>query len=405
MPYSALHESILAPGLCASCGGCVAACPAEVLELDDESIPTPRLAPAAIDDACGTCNLCLDVCPGRDPEVPASERRRYGRARRAAERWTGIRRNVYAAQSPVEHLREAAAAGGGATALLVAALRSGLADAALVVGRDLERPWVPAPVVTADEDVVVACAQSTYCIAPNLQALATTEYERIAMVGVPCELQSLEKMRRLEPVPSAAARVAITLELACSSSTRRVGTEFLIEERLRLPLAEVASVRYRDGTYPGAFTVVDRDGDRHTLPFHELVTDFKRFKTHRCSTCPDWWSGLADVSICDADENIFQTSRDGTTMPRASLAVTRSDVGEELVAAAAELGLLRVGPGELHEERNLGLQRKRNRYLAARAAGKLVPAAPAEELRNGSFLSDDDVIERLSAEAPKLESR
>jgi coenzyme F420 hydrogenase subunit beta len=51
---------------------------------------------------------------------------------------------------------------------MLTALRSGLADAVIVVGRDAQRPWVPAALITDSEDEVIRCGQTSYCLTPNL---------------------------------------------------------------------------------------------------------------------------------------------------------------------------------------------------------------------------------------------
>ena len=141
-------------------------------------------------------------------------------------------------------------------------------------------------------------------------------------------------MKNLVPLPEVAEKVVLTVEIACASSTKLAGTEFLITEKLGIPLEDVVEMRYRDGEYPGEFAVTTRDGQRKALPFFEVVDEFKRFKTHRCLVCGDWWSGIADVSISDGDPNIYASSQSGARPPRQSIVMTRTKEGEKAVQAA-----------------------------------------------------------------------
>jgi coenzyme F420 hydrogenase subunit beta len=403
MPFADLRSAILEPDLCGGCGGCAAVCPHDLLRLDQDG--RPFLADAARGEApCGSCRLCLDVCPGRDTDVARSERRLFGRSRTVAERWTGVMRGIYTVACRDSAIAARAAAGGAGTALLIAGLRAGLAQAVVVIGRDPERPWVPRALVTADEDEIVACSQSTYCIAPTLQLLRGPGYDRLGMVGLPCEMQSLNRMRNLADPPPAAGRVTFTLEIACSSSTRLAGTEHLLTRLLHVDLDEVEDVRYREGEYPGEFVARTRDGRRRSLPFHQLVNEFRAFKTHRCLSCPDWWSGLADVSICDSDPNVFATSLAGSGSARGSTVVVRTEMGERLLALAGDRGLLRVAPATFDPDVNLGLQRKRHRYrdMRDRHPGR-VPAPPVPGADDSPYLSDDEVLRRLSTPNARLE--
>jgi coenzyme F420 hydrogenase subunit beta len=392
-----LQLQVLDADLCASCGACAAVCPPDVLDFDVDR-PVPTLRPGTdIDVACAGCSLCVDVCPGRDPRVAESELRVFGRQRTADERWTGIFRQIYQGRALDERVFTAASAGGAGTALLVAALDAGIVDAVLVVGRDRDRPWLPVPRLVDDPLDVVECAQASYCITPTLQLLRDAPYERIGMVGLACQVEAVHKMRNLPDVPAAARKLAFVIEIACASSTRRAGTEHLIENRLQLPLVEVSKMRYRDGDYPGEFAVWDQEGDRRSMPFHELVLEFKAFKTNRCMVCPDWWSGLADISIADGDPNIFKTSRSNRDVAKSSLLLTRTAVGDSLVDMAVRRGALEVTPDEFDPESSLGLQRKRHRYAHfSQERPSEVPTAPAPEADCLVVLSDDEVINGMS---------
>ena len=395
MPYADLKSDILDQDMCARCGACAAVCPPGWLAIGDEGTPVTTVETAAMD--CGGCSLCLDVCPGKDPATPQSEIRIFGRTRTRAERWTGIFRQNLVLTSTNQQILKSAAAGGAGTTLMLTALRSGLADAVIVVGRDPKRPWVPMALVTDSEEEVIRCGQTSYCLTPNLHLLRDPRFARIALVGVPCEIQAVRKMQNVVPISEVAEKVVLTVEIACASSTKRAGTEFLITEKLGIPLEDVADMRYRDGEYPGEFAVKTRDGRRRTLPFFELVDEFKRFKTHRCIVCGDWWSGLADISISDGDPNIYASSQSGARPPRQSIMITRTQRGEEIVQAAVQLGFATVRARTFVAEDNLGLQRKRFRYASfAQSMPNRVPAPPVDYEETERLLSDSEVIARMA---------
>jgi coenzyme F420 hydrogenase subunit beta len=402
MPFENLKQQILDQDMCARCGACAAACPPGWLTIGGDGEPAPTIDVRSMD--CGACSLCLDVCPGRDTDTPRSEQRIFGRTRTADERWSGIFEESLLLASADARILKRAAAGGAGTSLLIAALRSNYADAVVVVGRDRERPWAPAALITDDEDEVLNCAQTSYCITPNLQTLRDSRFERVAVIGVPCEVQAIGKMKNLDPIPAVAEKVVLTLEIACASSTKRAGTEHLITQKLGIALSDVHEMRYRDGEYPGEFAVMTRDGKRHSLPFFELVDDFKRFKTHRCLSCGDWWSGLADVSISDGDPNIYASSQTGARPPKQSMAMVRTANGGEILRIAKELGLISVRPAAFNPETNLGLQRKRFRYASfVKAMPQRVPTAPVAYAEADALLSDAEVVSRMANHKPVVD--
>jgi coenzyme F420 hydrogenase subunit beta len=395
MPFVDLKSEILDQDMCTRCGACVAICPPGWLAVGGDSVPVPAVDPDAM--ACGECSLCLDVCPGKDTGTPRSELGIFGRSRTPAERWTGIFRQSLVLTSTNPRVLGGAAAGGAGTTLMLTALRSGLADAVIVVGRDADRPWVPAALITDSEDEVIRCGQTSYCLTPNLQLLRDPRYARIAVVGVPCEIQAVRKMQTLLPMPEIAGKIVLAVEIACASSTMLAGTEYLITEKLGIPLHDVAEMRYRDGEYPGEFAVRTRKGERRALPFFEVVDEFKRFKTHRCLVCGDWWSGLADVSISDGDPNIYASSQSGARPPRQSIVMTRTPQGEKIVQMAVQLGLASVTPRPFVSEDNLGLQRKRFRYASfAQAMPNRVPTPPVDYQETETLLTDTEVIDRMA---------
>ncbi len=395
MGFVELKSEILDQDMCARCGACVAICPPGLLAINDDQMPVPLVEPEAM--SCEDCSLCLDVCPGKDTATPASEARIFGRTRTPSERWTGIFRQSLVLTSTNPRVLSGAAAGGAGTTLMLTALRSGLADAVIVIGRDASRPWVPVALITDSEDDVIRCGQTSYCLTPNLQLLRDPRFKRIALVGVPCEIQAVSKMQNLVPLPDVAEKVVLTVEIACASSTKLAGTEFLITEKLGFKLQDVAEMRYREGEYPGSFTVKTRDGQQGSLPFFEVVDEFKRHKTHRCLVCADWWSGLADVSISDGDPNIYASSQSGAKPPRQSIVMTRTEQGEKIVQAAVQLGLATVRSRGFISEDNLGLQRKRFRYAAfAESMPNRVPTPPIAYEETETLLTDTEVIDRMS---------
>ncbi len=405
MPFLELKSEILDQDMCTRCGACVAVCPPGLLSISDDHMPVPALDPEAM--PCAECSLCLDVCPGKDTATPASKSRIFGRSRTPAERWTGIFRRSLVLTSTNPRVLAGAAAGGAGTTLMLTALRSGLADAVIVVGRDAQRPWVPAALITDSEDEVIRCGQTSYCLTPNLQLLRDPRFKRIALIGVPCEVQAVRKMQNLDPLPEVAEKIVLAVEIACASSTKLAGTEYLITEKLGIKLHDVAEMRYREGEYPGQFTVKTHDGTRKSLPFFEVVDEFKRHKTHRCLVCGDWWSGLADVSISDGDPNIYASSQSGAKPPRQSIVMTRTEEGEKIVQAAVRLGLATVTPRPFIAEGRI------SGYSGSAFAMPPLPRAcrtgwsppPVDYEETETLLSDTEVINRMSYHMKIMPSR
>lgn len=83
--FDKLNREIVSIGLCTDCGTCVGVCPNKCLEMDYE-----LEEPQRVKRCLPGCNLCWEVCPGRDVPMLAFERMLFGRERGADEMLLGI---------------------------------------------------------------------------------------------------------------------------------------------------------------------------------------------------------------------------------------------------------------------------------------------------------------------------
>lgn len=395
MSYSQLRATILDNDLCTRCGACVPACPERMIRMVD-------LLPALVgkEDQCGTCNDCVQVCPGADPHTPEAEDALFGRRRTPEQRWLGIYEEVVTCWATDPEVYDASASGGSVSALLAHALERLGFDWVLVCGREPERPYRASPVVCRDPRTVHKYAQSTYQLSPYLAPLRSLleadKPSRGAVAGLSCHMQAVRALQRLDsPIGRRAReRIEFLIEIACSSNTLPSATETLITRDLALELEDVANVLYRDGEpYPGWFTVVTRDGERHRLPLFHAFRHFTSHKTHRCLSCPDWLSGLADISVIDGDPNIFIASVNGASEFRKNgTLLVRTPAGRAILESAARAGAVAYERSALRMDGNLGLERKRSRRLHYERQDKPISAGPVPGLVESDDALDDATL-------------
>ncbi|MEH2193503.1 MAG: Coenzyme F420 hydrogenase/dehydrogenase, beta subunit C-terminal domain [Nostoc sp.] len=378
MSFQNLQETILSPNLCASCGACQLACPSDVIQINDLY---PKLT-TTTDEICGECTDCLNVCPGLDTGVPESEKQLFGRLRQPEERWLGIYTSIYGGCATDSAVFERSASGGSVTTLLASAMKCLNLDCVVVAGRDDQRPWRAAPMVFYDPAELSKAAQSTYQLFPHLSILKDLFREnpslRIGIVGIACHIQALRKLQRIDNQWGEIARkqILFTIEIACSSSTSPSGTETLIVDSMGISLDDVKEVRYREGNYPGEFVVHTKDGEKKSISLWEAVRHFKEHKTYRCLSCGDWMSGLADISVCDGDPNIFKSSQqESSHFAKHGSIFVRTETGAKVLEWARETDALNIWPTTVSGV-NLGLERKRNRRAYYEGLKDLVPESP-----------------------------
>ena len=387
------------------------ACPKDLIEMDD-LVPVARVDTA--DLTCGECTDCLQMCPGLSPGTHAVEERMFGRARRDDERWLGIYDELVACWALDDAVHSRSGAGGAVSALLAHAMHHLQLDWALVCGRRGDKPWRAAPAICRNPTEVHQYSQSTYQLTPHLiglyDVLRQEEESRGAIVGLPCHFQALRGIQALaSPVGDRARkRVAFTIEIACSSNTLPSGTEALLVDELGLELQHVTRVFYRDATcegvaYPGVFSAETVDGTRHELPLWRAFRTFKRHKTHRCLSCPDWLSGLTDVSVFDGDPNIFVASVNGTSdYAKHGTVLIRTPLGAAVLRSAQNAGVVGVRQTDLPPG-NLGLERKRSRRVLHERGARPIPEPPIPGYVEPGECVDDDELLSVPADIRKHE--
>ena len=182
--YLDLKSEVWDTGRCSGCGACVAVCPADALFFDEgEMVTAPRsngYCKQATDSV--PCGACYAVCP-RTIEQPAEELGEY--------------LELVSAHAAIDVPRRQS--GGAVTAILANALDEGLIDAVVTVTED---HWTlrPSSVVITKSDVLIQQAGSRYSwwvplLAALKYAVVERKFRKIAVVGVPCAVQALARIR------------------------------------------------------------------------------------------------------------------------------------------------------------------------------------------------------------------
>lgn len=356
-----LEREVLRRDLCCGCGACLLVCRNKAFYQRDDGLI--EVVAGYDRSLCGNCALCAQVCPSMGLGLQSAVA-----GWRADDNSLGgvcVQRpmQTLAMYSTDKNIRQNAASGGAVTAILVHGLDTGAFEAAIVVGREKERPWFPHPVLTSDVNTVIDCAQSTYSVCASLAALSSCcskQVRRVAFVGLACHMQALRKAERYRSSLPWLPEITLTLELACSSNTLVTGTTSLLTDLFRLTLGQVRDVKYREGEYPGSFWVRTKQGQEFRIPFWQSVTHFQDFKPWRCRLCQDWMSGLADLSFADGSDDPLTLSRIGGTGDRKSCVFVWSRRGKEILRSACESGSLQSQPTIFHT--NAGLERKKKRF-------------------------------------------
>jgi coenzyme F420 hydrogenase subunit beta len=277
--YLDLKSEVWDTGICSGCGACVAVCPADALFFDEgEMVATPRsngYCKQATDSV--QCGACYTACPrvGDQPEETLGDYLELVPAKAAFE--------VTRKQS-----------GGAVTAILANALDEGLIDAVVTVTEDR---WTlrPSSVIITKSDVLVQQAGSRYSwwvplLAALKNAVVVRKCRRIAVVGVPCAVQALARIRSsdndlLRPY---AKSIRLVIGLFC---TETFDYTALVQGKLRTHYKlEPNEIRKLD--VKGKLEILKQDGSTTTVPLAELETCIRK----GCHYCTDLTAVLSDIS-------------------------------------------------------------------------------------------------------------
>jgi coenzyme F420 hydrogenase subunit beta len=277
--YLDLKSEVWDTGRCSGCGACVAVCPADALSFKEgEQVGFPvstGYCKQATDSVL--CGACYAACP-RTGEQPAEE--------------LGTYLELVSATAGFEVPQRQS--GGAVTALLAHALDTGLIDAVVTVTEDR---WTlrPSSVVITKSDVLVQQAGSRYSwwvplLAALKHAVVERKFRRIAVVGVPCVVQALGRIRSsdndlLKPYGKA---IRLVIGLFCTESFDYAA---LVHGKLRTHYTlEAHEIRKLD--VKGKLEILKHDGTTTIVPLAELESCIRT----GCHCCTDLTAVMSDIS-------------------------------------------------------------------------------------------------------------
>jgi coenzyme F420 hydrogenase subunit beta len=315
--YLDLKHEVWDTGRCSGCGACVAVCPADSLSFDEgEMVESPRsngYCKQATDKV--SCGACYAVCP-RTGSQPAET--------------LGTYIELLNAKSTFDIPRKQS--GGAVTAILANALDEGLIDAIVTVTEDR---WTlrPSSVIITKTDVLVEQAGSRYSWwVPLLAALKYAaiehKYKRIAVIGIPCAVQAVARMREsdndlLKPFGKV---IRLVIGLFCTES---FDYQALIVGKLKthykLDPHDIKKLNVK-----GKLEILKQDGSTATVPLAELETCIRK----GCHFCTDLTAVFSDISAGSVGSPAGSTTL-----------IVRTPTGKGFVSSAVQNRKLDVSSG------------------------------------------------------------
>lgn len=328
-----LKSEVIDAGLCTRCGTCVGVCPKGVLGIDNDlgdCLPQR-------DGTCEDCDgECYAGCSGKYVDFPALHHVLHGRQPESF--LLGNYRDLWIAHATDERIRRQGGSGGAVTAMLKYLFDTGRIEGAYVLAMAPDRPYMSKPVVARNYEEAQAASQSKYCVnAYNVLLGDMPGNGDLAYVGLPCHVHSIRKLQQAGH--AAARRFRYVLGSYCGNILHFSSVRSFLAKHGVTDLAEVKSLAYRAGEWPGNMRVEFKCGRVISMPkFHaNYLIPFHIMK--RCLLCTDLANEFADVSGGDAWAPVYEEQGKGFSM-----LVVRTETGKQLADEMIREGRIEVVP-------------------------------------------------------------
>jgi len=323
--------------LCTGCGTCAGVCPNETLAM--EMTPEGTYIPQIVTDSCQDCSLCTEVCPVNKENI--TELNQFIFNKMPDNFLMGNFIDCYTGYSTDSAIRWNATSGGIITSLLIFLLRNQLIDGALLTRISRDDPLKAEPFIAHTENDILSAIGSKYVPVALNQLLnqISSESGKFAVVGLPCHIEGI---RRAElKIPRLREKIIYHFGLVCSRTMSFRGVEYILR-KMGVSLNDVTELKYRGEGWPSGLNVLLKNGKKKSLPmlgtwWSEIFGGYF-FSHYHCTVCGDVLNERSDISFADAYlPEVMRNDKSG-----ASILITRTAKGENLIKAATENNVIEV---------------------------------------------------------------
>ena len=311
-----LKRDVIDAGLCIMCGACLNHCP---------HIVRYKGRVVVLDDCDRNEAECYGYCPRTPTDWDLLSQTAFGVPYNVDG--IGTVRNVFLCRSTSSQIHHEGQDGGVITALLTVALESGLIDAA--VEARIADDKSSSGFVARDKEGIIQCAGNNYEASFSLEAfnsLPRDNTERLAVVGLPCQIEALTKMRASASQTRASVEnIKFALGLFCGWALLPFQFHRYLREKIDLQQVVKFDIPHHPADTFDIYTTAGVESIK--------LDDIREFINPACSYCLDMTSEFADISV-GSGRRIFGWNT----------VIIRSKRGEELFEKARANGLLETAP-------------------------------------------------------------
>ena len=365
----ALEERVTRKDLCTMCGACSSLCPylrtwqGRIVKLDECDLAEGR---------------CFAYCPRTEVDLNGIHQKVFGKD--YTDIIMGPVKEIQMARAVDLDIREKAQTGGVVSTLMQFATEEGLIDAAVLTKRDKNHQLQGQVAYNSEE--ILACAGSSYVAGPTLEALnqgPREGAERIGIVGIPCQVLALGKMRA-SPLKDRSYTDRVTLVIGLFCTWALTYSPFLEYLRNRVDGAEICKLDITPP--PERLLKVTTDTKVWDIPIDEI----RPFIRPTCGICMDMTSELSDISV-----GTVEGLRGWNTV------VIRTDTGSKLFSRAEAASVIETQPlpkENLKHLKEASLLKKQRALSALKERG---------EMDGGYLILSNELIEKIQSEPTEVD--
>lgn len=267
---------------CSGCGLCAGICPVNCLQIYNGF--------GKIDeDKCIRCGLCYFVCPRSYLPVKILNMVQENASEIKDSTKIGYYIEAYSARTKIKEISEICQDGGISSTCIHYLLEKKKID--LAIGAKMSNTlWRPEPLLIKNKEDILSSAGTKYVNNPNLQLLNENELtgNKIAVVGVPCQMQALLKSKIYNIGFPSLNNIEYRIGIFCMES---FSYESLLNICKKLDI-DINNAKKMD-INKGKFFIYTKKGDELNIPIKEI----SHLAREDCEICYDLTSESADISI------------------------------------------------------------------------------------------------------------
>lgn len=328
-------KTVVDSNRCSGCGTCNAICPTHAIKMEFTTLG--RLVPVIDETACVGCGQCSKVCPGNASTATMLDI--------LGADFMGPVASTLFAKSTDKSIYENAQSGGAVTATLAYLFDHGRIDAALVVGQEQQKAQYR--IVTTKQELF-DCQSSQYTPVDLNSALPSLDkYEHVAVVGLPCHIEGIVKLKEL--FPERYANIEYLLGLICGGVLAQSCVEVVKRiAKKRIGDTDDSRIYWRLRKYSNykqaKVAFVDPQGTVKTLDNNIRLSCKVHLTPPRCRTCIDKMNVCCDIAFGDSWGITGDDTQGG-----GNVIIARTQKGQALVDEILASGSLTARPCPISE--------------------------------------------------------